>query len=219
MSHRVALIHAVTVAIAPVQTAFRELWPTAACMSLLDDSLSPDRERDGVLTPAMRGRIQALADYAISTGCEGILYTCSAFGEAIDDVAATATIPVLKPNEAMFDAALDAGDRIGMVATFEPSVSSMRQEFEEMATQRGRQSARIEITCVPAAMAALRTGDDQTHNRLVAQAATQLADCDVILLAHFSTSRAAAAVETALGRAALTSPGSAVTKLRTLIGA
>ena len=44
---RIALIHAVTVAMAPVHEAFARLWPEAECADILDTSLSRDRERDG----------------------------------------------------------------------------------------------------------------------------------------------------------------------------
>jgi Asp/Glu/hydantoin racemase len=216
MATRIALIHAVTVAIAPTEAAFRELWPEAECANILDDSLSIDRERDGALTPAMTGRILALAAYARSTGAAGILFTCSAFGEAIETAAAGAPIPVLKPNEAMFEAALAAGRRLGMLATFAPSVPSMEEEFRQAAAAR-RAPATIETYCVPGAMAALRAGDAAGHNRLVAEAAPRFGDCDAVLLAHFSTSRAAAAASAALGRPVLTSPGSAVAKLRSLL--
>ena len=47
---RIALIHAVTVAMAPVHEAFRQLWPEAECVDILDTSLSRDREREGRLT-------------------------------------------------------------------------------------------------------------------------------------------------------------------------
>jgi Asp/Glu/hydantoin racemase len=196
-----------------VQQAFKRLWPEAVCTNLLDDSLSPDRERDGVLTDAMCERIRVLVDYVTGTGAAGILVTCSAFGDAIDAAAATSPIPVLKPNEAMFEAALDAGTRIGMLATFAPAVASMEREFAAMAAQR-QSPAHIETCCVPEAMAALRAGDVNTHNRLLADAALRLRDHDVVLLAHFSTSQAAAMVEHALGRAPLTSPGSAVLSLK-----
>ena len=53
MAPRIALIHAVTVAMEPVQDAFRLLWPEAVCSNLLDDSLSPDREHAVNLTEAM----------------------------------------------------------------------------------------------------------------------------------------------------------------------
>lgn len=216
MSTRIALIHAVKVAIAPVEEAFGELWPEAECGNILDDSLSLDRERDGELTPAMTGRIMALADYASGTGAAGILFTCSAFGEAIEAAAARAPIPVLKPNEAMFEAALAAGRRIGMLATFAPSVQSMEDEFRSLARSR-RSPATIESYCVDGAMAALKTGDTATHDRLIAEAAPRFAGCDAVLLAHFSTARAAPAVMAALDRPVLTSPGSAVAKLKAMI--
>lgn len=213
MTTRIVLIHAVTVAIEPVLESFRRLWPEADCVNLLDDSLSPDRAREGHLTVAMSDRIGALARYAEEIGAGGILFTCSAFGEAIEAAASKARIPVLKPNEAMFEAALATGGRIGMLATFEPSVASMEGEFKEMAAQTGA-SARIETVCVPEAMAALRAGDAARHNQLLAEAAPRLAGCDAVLLAHFSTSRAEALVKEAVARPVLTSPGSAVLKLR-----
>ena len=216
MTIRIALIHAVAVAMAPIEAAFREAWPEAECANLLDDSLSLDRERDGRLTAAMTGRIRALADYARAVGAHGILFTCSAFGEAIEAAAAAAPVPVLKPNEAMFEAALAKGRRIGMLATFAPSVASMEDEFRALAAAQGS-AAIIETYCVPGAMAALRAGDAATHNQLVAEAAPRFRRCDAVLLAHFSTSRAAAAASAVLGRPVLTSPGSAVAKLKTLL--
>jgi Asp/Glu/hydantoin racemase len=216
MKTRIALIHAVTVAMDPVQEAFRRLWPEAECCNILDDSLSLDRERDGELTAAIRQRIGDLAEYAAAINANGILFTCSAFGEAIEATAARLPIPVLKPNEAMFEAALAVGGRIAMLATFAPSVGSMEDEFRDMAAT-AQSRATIETYCVPGAMAALSAGDGAEHDRLIAQAASRFADCDAILLAHFSTARAAQSVTAALGRPVLTSPGSAVAKLKDII--
>jgi Asp/Glu/hydantoin racemase len=217
MPTRIVLIHAVAVAIEPVRQAFAQSWPEAECCNILDDSLSRDRERDGALTAAMTRRIGALAEYGAGLGAAGVLFTCSAFGEAIEAAAERAAIPVLKPNEAMFETALGCGRRIGMLATFAPSVPSMEDEFRALAAAHGV-SASIESWCVPGAMAALQAGDAAEHNRLVAQAAPRFADCDAVLLAHFSTARAADAAAAALGRPVLTSPGSAVAKLKAAIG-
>jgi Asp/Glu/hydantoin racemase len=203
---RIALIHAVTVAMAPVHEAFRQLWPEAECVDILDTSLSRDRERDGELTPAMIDRFLLLAKYAEDNGAAGILFTCSAFGEAIEAATDKAKVPVLKPNEAMFEAALAAGKRLGMLATFGPSVAGMEAEFREIA---GDQAA-LSSFCVPGAMKALQAGD-------AAIAAPRFADYDALLLAHFSTSRAAAAVKAAVRCPVLTAPGAAVTKLKGLI--
>ena len=63
-------------------------------------------------------------------------------------------------------------------------------------------------------MAALKAGDGAEHDRLIAQAAPRFADCDAVMLAHFSTARAAPGVSAAVDRPVLTSPGSAVAKLK-----
>jgi Asp/Glu/hydantoin racemase len=217
MKRRVALIHSVTVAIEPVQQAFRRLWPEAVCTNLLDDSLSADLERDKVLTKAMTERFLTLAQYSASTGAAGILFTCSAFGEAIEAAARQVRVPVLKPNEAMFEAALGAGRRIALLATFEPSVVSMEDEFRQMAA-RMRPDAILETYCVPGAMAALKAGQAPEHDHLVADASSRFRGYDALMLAHFSTARAAAAVGAKQDVPVYTSPDSAVRKMKALLG-
>lgn len=215
---RVALVHAVQVAMQPVEAAFLLYWPEAEVVHLLDDSLSPDRARSAGLTTEMHARINSLANYAVAIRSNAILYTCSAFGEAIEAAAGRLALPVLKPNESMFEEALNAGGRIGMLATFGPSVMSMEQEFRELAGARGRRAS-IQTVLVADAMTALKSGDEALHNRLLAEASWQLQDCDCIMLAHFSTSRALNDVQARVACKVLTSPGSAVVKLRSLVAA
>ena len=112
---RIALIHAVRVAMQPVEDAFQRHWPEVERVNLLDDALSVDRDRAGALTVELSGRISALANYAVSLGASGILYTCSAFGEAIEDVQRRLRVPVLKPNQAMFAEAIAKGPRLRLL--------------------------------------------------------------------------------------------------------
>ena len=207
---RIALIHALRHSPPPIETAFARLWPEAVLMNLLDDSLSADLARDGALTPRMTERFLTLARYAAGTGARGILFTCSAFGPCIDAVKAELSpMPVLKPNEAMIEEACAAGRRIGLLATFRPTLDSMPPEFPGS------------VTVVPklaeGALAALDAGDFAEHDRLAAEAARSLADCDVIALAQFSLARAAPLVAEATGRPVFTTPDSAVRKLRRLL--
>lgn len=214
---RIALIHATPVAIQPIVATFAERWPDAVIHNILDDSLPGDLERAGGLDAKMDERFVRLARYAADCGADGILFTCSAFGRSIEAAAAAVQpMPVLKPNEAMFDEALKLGQRIGMIATFQPSIPSMEEEFQAIATAAGS-SAQLTSVCVPDAMAALKSGDAETHNRLIAAAAAALADADAILLAQFSTAKAREAVRKATGLPVLTSPASAVTALQKLI--
>jgi len=200
----------------PVEQAFSLHWPQAEIVHLLDDSLSPDRAGQSVLSPELHARINSLADYAVESGADAILYTCSAFGEAIESAARRLIVPVLKPNESMFEAALKAGKRVGMLATFAPSVDSMEEEFRALAFERHFHTS-ITTIVVADAMTALKAGDAEQHNSLLADAARGLQGCDCILLAHFSTSRALAAVQAVSPCPVLTSPGSAVQKLQRLM--
>jgi Asp/Glu/hydantoin racemase len=212
---RIALIHAVYVAMAPVEMAFKRRWPDAQRVNLVDDSLPADLEHQGRLTEEMFARIWRLAHHAVAAGADGVLFTCSAFGDAIAAAARALPVPVLKPNEAMFDDALRAGTRIGMLATFAPAVASMEEEFHALAKARGI-AATIETLCVPAAIAAARAGDIAEHDRWVAEAAPRLAHCDAVMLGHFSTSTALDAVQGVLGCPVLSAPEAAVDMLRRL---
>ncbi len=209
---RVTLIHALRHSPPPIEEAFARLWPEAALRNLLDDGLSADLARDGALTPAMTERFMTLTRYAVATGAQAILFTCSAFGPCIEACAqAFPSIPILKPNEAMIEEAVEIGGRVGLLASFAPTLASMPAEFP-----RGTE---LQTMLAPGAMAALDRGDMATHNRLAAQAARGFAHCDVIALAQFSLARAAPAVEAATGKPVLTTPDCAVRKLRRLMAA
>jgi Asp/Glu/hydantoin racemase len=207
---RIALIHALKHSPAPIAASFAALWPEPALMNLLDDSLSADLARDGRLTDAMTERFLALGRYAAGTGADGILFTCSAFGPCIEAVArAHASMPVLKPNEAMIEQAVARGRRIGLLSTFAPTLASMPREFPS--------SVEIVPKLAEGALSALDRGDRTTHDRLVAEASKDLRDCDVIALAQYSMAPAATLVVEATGKPVLTTPDSAVEKLKRLL--
>lgn len=208
---RITLIHALKHSLQPIEASFARLWPEARLMNLLDDSLSADLARDGGLSEAMTARFLALGRYAASTGSDAILFTCSAFGPCIEAVArAHAPMPVLKPNEAMIEQAAATARRVGLLSTFAPTLASMPPEFPA--------SVELVPKLAEGALAALDRGDRDAHDRLVVQAAADLRDCDVIALAQYSMAPAANLVAEATGRPVLTTPDSAVAKLKKLLG-
>ncbi|NDP39724.1 MAG: arylsulfatase [Rhodoferax sp.] len=212
---RVALIHALAHSVAPINEEMLRAWPDCERMNLLDDSLSADLARSGRgLDAAIHQRIEALAAYAEGTGAQAILFTCSAFGPCIEAVAARRPhMPVLKPNEAMVAETVTTGGRIGLIASFAPTLASMPAEFPPDVDL---------VTCLAAgALEALNHGDLDRHDALVVEAALHLQQqgCDVIALAQFSMARAQAAVQRALDLPVLTTPASAVRLLRQLLGA
>jgi Asp/Glu/hydantoin racemase len=212
---RIALIHALAQSHAPVEAEFERSWPDAVRMHVLDDSLSGDVARGADATgPRMMARFATLADYAISTGAEGILFTCSAFGPCIDAVKQRwPAVPILKPGEAMIEEAARLGTRIALVASFAPTLATMPAEFPGS------------VTVVPflatGALDALADGDGDAHDAIVAAAAEEAyaSGCSVIALAQFSIARAAAAVQARVDVPVLTTVSSAVTALRARIAA
>ena len=215
---RIVLLHATPVAMPPVHAAFKALWPEAEVVNLLDDGLTADRARENDLSPAMIDRFVSLCRYGQGMAADGLLITCSAFGPAIERAAGELTIPVLRPNEAMFQDAIGAGNRIAMIATFAPSLPSMEEEFREEA-QRVGSAAELTSVVVPEAMAALRKGDAATHNRLVSERGQEMTGFDAIMLAHFSTSQAAPALRARTGTPILAAPDAAVARMRQLVTA
>lgn len=210
---RIALIHALQQSMAPINAAFAAVWPQARCMNLLDDSLSADLARGDGLNVAMHRRFEVLADYAVATGADALLFTCSAFGPCIDAVARRhADRPVLKPNEAMVEEAVAGGGVIGLIASFEPTLASMPAEFPPHVVLHTAHAA--------GALEALQAGHPDEHDRLVALAGERLrqAGCDRLALAQFSLARAAPAVRAATGLPVLTTVDSAVAALRRLHG-
>ena len=207
---RIALIHALSHSVAPINEAFERDWPEAVRMNLLDDSLSADLARSGKgLDEVMHERFQRLAQYAVDTGARGILFTCSAFGPCIEAVARRhADLPVLKPNEAMIEEVAQGQGRLGLIATFAPTLASMPAEFP--------QGTLLELALAEGALDALNAGDTQRHDALIAEQAAALRErgCTRLALAQFSMARARTVCEAASGLPVLTTVDSAVKALR-----
>lgn len=217
---RIGLIHALEESVLPIRDAFARLWPEAKPADLLDASLSRDLAEAGQLDQAMMDRFLTLGRYAAAgTGpndTQAILFTCSAFGPAIEAVKSDLDIPVFRPNEAAFAEALGIGTRIALVVTFPPSLPALSRELEEMAAAQGKT---INITPILAegALAALKAGDGAGHDAAVLAACRDLGTQDVILLGQFSLARAAPLLQSQVDCPVITTPESAVRALRRLV--
>lgn len=213
MALRIGLIHAMPPSIAPIEAAFRTHWPEVDRFDLLDGSLALDRTR-GVPVAAFIPRFDRLADHALAAGASALLFTCSAFGEAIERVARRlAPLPVLKPNEAMIAEAAAGAGPVGLVATFAATLATMPREFPP--------SVQLIPVLAEGALAALEAGDTADHDARLAQAALRAhaQGARTIAIAQFSAARAAARVAEATGLPVLTTPESGVRALRTRLGA
>lgn len=213
---KIYLVHAAEVAIPPIVSSFRARWPEARIANLLEDSLMPDLAADGRLTDVMIGRFVEIGRYCVRASADAILFTCSAFGPAIDECRRQVGIPVLKPNEALYDQLVAKDGSVSLLATFQPSIPSMLAEIAACAKEKGTR-VRVEPHLVDGALAALQKNRPDEHNRLIAELAGKQNACDVIAFAQFSMAQALALAATRTSRPILTTPESAIAKLQTLL--
>jgi hypothetical protein len=100
---RIFLVHAVDVSMAPASNSFKKLWPEASIVNLLDESLAIDMLIDGKMTPRMVERFARLGQYCVDAGADAILFTCSAFGEAINHLKTFESIYLCDEEESIED--------------------------------------------------------------------------------------------------------------------
>ena len=167
-SPKIYLIHAADVAMPPIVASFRANWPQARIVNLLEDGLMNDLAADGRLTAAMTERFVQIGHYCVKAGADAILFTCSAFGPAIEECRRQVAIPVLKPNEAMYEQLVAKSGTVSLLATFQPSLPSMLAEIAALAKQQGT-NVTVRPQLVEGALAALQDNRPDDHNRLIAQ--------------------------------------------------
>lgn len=214
---KIALIHATCLSIAPIEAALQSEFERYEWVNILDDSLSRDRLLQNELTDNLVQRITRLADYADSLEVDAILFTCSAFAEAIEQVARSRAYPVLKPNQGMLSQAVLAYQNIGIVSSFAATERVIGNELRQEAEKMGKVCS-VSTELSPLAMEALANGNAQQHNQELLLAARQLIkkspNIEAILLAQYSTAQAAPLLRSSLNVPVLTSPESAVLELK-----
>lgn len=213
---KIYLIHAAAVSIPPVVASFCENWPEAKVVNLLEDALMTDLAEDGKLTDAMIERFVHIGKYCVKASADAILFCCSAFGPAIEECRRQVSIPILKPNEAMYEQLVAKSGTVNLLATFPPSLPSMLVEIAAYAKDRGT-NVTVESHLVDGALDALMNNQHDEHNRLIAEAAAGQMACDIIALAQFSMAPARAVAAKRTATPILTTPDSAVAKLKTLL--
>jgi Asp/Glu/hydantoin racemase len=186
MTHTVGLIHAVIPAMPPVREAFARLLPDVRVLNLLDEALLKEAERLGGIGPALVRRMTGLVALHEAAGAELVMFTCTAYSPFIDQVRAQSVIPVLPIDQALLDAALATGKRLGVLATI---AAGLEQQSKGIASAAQAAGVEVELRKVlrPDAFAALNAGDAETHDRILLEELARLApEVDVVVLAQAS---------------------------------
>jgi len=194
--------------------------PEAAIFHMVDESLIADTIRQGRLRRVTMRRLIAHVDSAAAAGADAVLVTCSSIGPAVSIAQQLFDIPVIRVDEAMAEAAVRMGPRIGVMATLrttlEPTIALLREKADD---------AGIDVDIVPSladgAFDAVLAGDTATHDRVLSQALhREMQDVDVIVLAQASMARVVKAMpEGTLSSPVLSSPELALERAREILNA
>jgi Asp/Glu/hydantoin racemase len=217
MPKRIFLIHPYRPSMAPIEEAFARLWPQATVFSLLEESLYAEVDEAGRFPPALIPRIRALFDYAQLAAADGVIFTGSTFGPAVEQARSGLRLPIFKSDEAMAEAAVTLGRRIGILCTAERAIPVISEGVKGAARQAGKGIELIPYW-VPQAQALLNAGKRAEHDALVQAMAAKATDCDVLLIGQVSMAPVAKTIAALPGRTVLTSPDTAVAKMRALLG-
>lgn len=190
---RIAFLHTGAVNIGPFGELAAELLPGVAVVNYLDDKIVADLG-DSDRSGSVAGRVNDLVRAAAAGGADAVMLTCSSISELAAPAAAEAGIPVLRVDEAMADAAVQAGHRIRVLATLPTTCRPTLALIEERAALAGA-SPELTSEVIEGAFAAVSSGDRATHDRLVGEAIVRAAaEADVVVLAQASMVSAASAV-------------------------
>ncbi len=184
-----ALIHTSATLVPVFQQLCQAQLPGVDTFNIVDDSLVRTIGARGGITPDIAARVGAYVKSAESGGADQILVTCSSIGPAVETAAATCSVPVLRVDQPMADAAVQAGRRIGVIATLPTTLNPTSDLVQRRAAAAGREIV-LTARLVNGAFEALMAGDGARHDALVAAALRELAaEVDVILLAQASMAR------------------------------
>ncbi len=217
MPKRIFLVHPTPLALPPVDEAFKTLWPQAQVLNLLDESLYADVGPNGECTPALYARVANLFRHCEASGADGIVFSGSTFGPAVEEGRKGIKVPVLRIEEGMMDEAIARGGAILVLSTQKRAMPVVRSTLDASAKAAGKSPA-IKDIWVEGARDALLAGDNDKHDRLIADQAAAAGDFNTVVLSMISMAPARAKMPPGLASKTLTSGETAVTRMRKLLG-
>ncbi len=183
----IVFVHTSPAAIPPLARYYAERAPDLLITNLLDDAiLRFFREGDN---ESARSALEAMIARAEDAyGAEAILVTCSSVSMSmIADLSALTTVPLIKIDLPMAEAAVRAAKTVGVVISFPPTEGPTARLLNE-AAREARKEIKIVTGKEPDAYDALLKGDTATHDRLLTARAHELFSdgADAIVLAQVS---------------------------------
>lgn len=192
MKKRLTLIHTVNsfmdLIYKPFAKPFEEENPDVEVFNIMDDSLLKETLAAGKLTNDVARRILNYAISAENMGADAIMVTCTSVNEAAKYARRFTRVPMFNIDEPVAKMAVQAGSRIGVLATLPTSPGATIRLLNEQAEIQGK-NILTTSSVVTSAFDVLISGDRKKHDEMVCESLYKLAkEVDVITFAQISMS-------------------------------
>jgi Asp/Glu/hydantoin racemase len=213
-----ALIHT-SATLTPLFSALcKKYMPETTILHMVDESLITDTIREGCLRRVTMRRLLTLIESAETAGADAVMVTCSSLGPGVALGQRLFDFPVIRIDEAMAEAAVRMGRRIGVMATLsttlEPTIALLREKAAEAAIE-----IEIVASLCDGAFDAVLAGNTAAHDRILSEALkSEMKGVDVVILAQASMARVVTAMpDGTLSMPVLSSPELAVKSARAIL--
>ena len=211
---RFVIIHTTPATVPTIGALIHEEIGECVVSNLLDDSILPEINQAGAITPGVRARLFALLGVAQTIRPDAILCACSSIGGVMEEGATFTSVPVLRIDAPMAEAAVAHSSSIAVLATLASTLEPTSDLIARKAQSAGREVA-LTKRVIEGAGALLSAGDGAGYDRMVADAIVEaFKTCEVVLLAQASMARCMHCVPAELHNRVFTSPMSGVAQLK-----
>lgn len=161
-----------------------EVMPDVKAFQVVDDSLLGDINAAGGLTPATLRRLYACYQMAQDMGADAIFHTCVVAADAVDLIAPFVDVPVVRIDEHIARAAVEAGEKVAVLATAPTALGPSAGFVERLGAAAGKNMS-VERVHLSDAVAAMSQGYKEGYDRLVREAILKAAEAnDAVILAQ-----------------------------------
>lgn len=214
---RVALIHTVRSVLDTFEPLLlRTLTKPVLVHNILDDFLATDPAATGRFSETNERRLANNLANAELTGADLIVVTCSTLTPAVAELRRGMRPPVLAIDDELCRQAAAHGPRIAVLATARSTLEPTTAKLREEAAAAGL-TVEIRIILREEALAALKAGDGGRHDAILKEAAQEIGEVDVVVLAQASMARAEEIVAAACGKPVLSSPALCAAEAKRLL--
>lgn len=214
----IGLLHTVPTVLATFEGRLRSAMPDQELLihNTFDTFLASDANLHG-FTLANRNRLFYLLRALDLQGADVLVVTCSTLSPSVEQIRPFLSTPVVAIDDAMTAKAVGQGEKITLLATaystVEPSTAKLRLE----AAKIGR-SLEIETIVCDAAYTAIKKLDQETHDRVLKEAAATIKGRDAIVLAQASMGHLEGEIQEIAGIPTFSSPQSCIALVKEILG-